>query len=90
MVLVLKRQSIRKKLCKDWLELLSNGDPAVWGSVSDTLGLPKFQVDGKFFLNPIAFIIENDRVVEIFDQAKAPEQNANDVLAWFYNQQAQA
>ncbi len=66
-------------------DLLSDSDPAAWSSVSNTLGLPTVQIDGKFFLEHMAFIVEKDKVVKIFDPVTVPEKNAEDVLAWFYN-----
>lgn len=67
-------------------DLLSDSDL----SVSDTLVLPRFEIDGKFFLKHMTFIVEKNRVVKIFDPVAVPEKNAEDVLAWFYNRNTQA
>ena len=61
--------------------LLSDSD----FELSDILGLPKFQVNGKFFLKHLTFVVENSEVVKIFYPVTVPEKNAEDVLAWFEN-----
>jgi peroxiredoxin len=71
-------------------DLLSDSEPAAWGSVSNTLGLPRFQIDGKIFLKHMTFIVEKNKVIKIFEPVTVPEKNAEEVLAWFYNQYTQA
>lgn len=59
-------------------ELLS--DPEL--NLTNTLKLPKFEVEGKHLIKRVTLIIEEGKIMKVFYPVFPPDKNANEVINW--------
>jgi peroxiredoxin len=51
-------------------------------ALTEVLGLPIFEVEGRTLLKRLALVIDDGRITQVFYPVFPPDQNAGDVLAW--------